>query len=115
MKRIPKALREQVWQLWNGNSFQKKCWVRWCENIVTPFDFEVGHNVPRSRGGTDNLDNLRPICSRCNKSMSNQWTIDEFSDLSSRSSQALERFRYVKVPAGPRDIPDAPRKLDGRD
>jgi hypothetical protein len=61
---------------------------------VTPFTFEVGHNVPRSKGGTDNLDNLRPICSSCNKSMGNQYTIDEFSDLSARSANFLERFRY---------------------
>jgi len=92
--KLPKALREQVWRVYFGDAYTKKCWVRWCENIVTPFSFEVGHNVPRSKGGTDNIDNLRPICSNCNKSMGNYWTIDEFSDLSSRSSNYLERFRY---------------------
>ena len=94
MKRMPKALREHVWKVYFGDSFSHKCWVNWCENIVTPFTFEVGHNVPRSKGGTDNLDNLRPICSSCNKSMGNQYTIDEFSDLSARSANFLERFRY---------------------
>jgi 5-methylcytosine-specific restriction endonuclease McrA len=96
--RVPKALREQVWKVYNGNTFEKKCWVQWCENLVTPFTFEAGHNIPRSRGGSDDIDNLRPICSNCNRSMGNQWTIDEFSALSSRSANYLERFRFASDP-----------------
>ena len=29
--------------------------------------FEVDHRVPRSRGGTDHLDNLQLFCSSCNR------------------------------------------------
>ena len=29
--------------------------------------FEVDHPVPRSRGGTDNLENLQLLCSSCNR------------------------------------------------
>ena len=29
--------------------------------------FEVDHMVPRSRGGTDHLDNLQLLCSHCNR------------------------------------------------
>ncbi len=29
--------------------------------------FEVDHRVPRSRGGTDHLDNLQLLCSSCNR------------------------------------------------
>ena len=29
--------------------------------------FEVDHSVPRSRGGTDHLDNLQLLCSSCNR------------------------------------------------
>jgi len=94
--RLPKALREQVWRVYNGNKFEAKCWVQWCENLVTPFTFEAGHNIPRSKGGTDDIDNLRPICSGCNRSMGAYWTIDEFSALSSRSANFLERFRFLK-------------------
>ncbi len=93
---LPKALREQVWKAYYGDSFSKKCYVRWCENVITPFSFEAGHNIPRSKGGSDSLDNLRPICQNCNKSMGNQYTIDEFSELSQRCSNAWEKFRYVK-------------------
>lgn len=80
--RIPKALREQVWINYNKQVFIAKCHVDWCTNNITPFDFEVGHNIPESKGGTLALDNLRPICGRCNKSMGSSYTIDEFSDLS---------------------------------
>ena len=30
--------------------------------------FEVDHRVPRSRGGTDHLENLQLLCPICNKS-----------------------------------------------
>jgi 5-methylcytosine-specific restriction endonuclease McrA len=97
MKKIPKALREQVWKCYYAEAFKKKCWVKWCENTITPFSFEVGHNIPKSKGGSDSLDNLRPICSNCNKSMGNMYTIDEFSDLSERCSNAWEKFRFVNT------------------
>jgi 5-methylcytosine-specific restriction endonuclease McrA len=93
--KIPLALREQVWILYFGDQkFKHKCKVSWCENIITPFSFEVGHNIPESKGGTTELDNLRPICSKCNKSMGSSYTIDEFSELSKRTSNMFECFRF---------------------
>lgn len=91
---IPKALREQVWIVHLGKVFETKCKVKWCENKITPFDFEVGHNVPVSKGGTNDIDNLRPICSKCNKSMGDNYTIDEFSELSNRSHTLWECFKF---------------------
>jgi 5-methylcytosine-specific restriction endonuclease McrA len=93
--RLPKALREQVWIVHSGRTFDAKCTVRWCENVITVFDFEVGHNIPRSKGGADTIDNLRPLCSKCNKSMSDTYTIDEFSALSVRAHTAWDKFRYT--------------------
>jgi 5-methylcytosine-specific restriction endonuclease McrA len=78
---IPKALREQVWRNHVGKVFEGKCHVTWCTNKITAFDFEVGHNIPESKGGATNLENLRPICARCNKSMGNNYTIDEWNRL----------------------------------
>lgn len=82
-KSIPKALREQVWKTYNGVRFEQKCYVTWCTNRVNTFNFEVGHNLPESKGGTTNISNLRPICSQCNRSMGNAYTIDEWNRLSS--------------------------------
>lgn len=77
-KAIPKALKSMVWLHWNGKKFECKCNVSWCKNKITPFDFEAGHNIPESKGGATTIQNLRPICSSCNKSMGNLYTIDEF-------------------------------------
>lgn len=95
-KNVPKAIREQVWIMYCGEHFRHKCIVRWCENSMTPFSFEVGHNIPHSKGGTTNIDNLRPICANCNRSMGDQYTIVEFSQLSNRSTNKWDCFRFVK-------------------
>ena len=85
-KKIPKALREEVWRTYNTRHYESKCYITWCTNRITVFDFEVGHNVPESKGGSLNLYNLRPICSRCNSSMGNAYTIDEWNKLSNANS-----------------------------
>lgn len=77
-ERIPKALREQVWITYAGKRFEKKCWIPWCKNTMNVFDFHVGHNIPESKGGTLEIGNLRPICARCNLSMSDTHTISEW-------------------------------------
>ena len=80
-KSIPKALREQVWMKYNNHSLRMKCTVKWCTNIIDVFNFHVGHNIPESKGGTTTIGNLRPICARCNLSMSNNYSIDEWDRL----------------------------------
>jgi len=79
--KIPKALREQVWIHHFGNNFQVKCPINWCQNRIDVFNFECGHNKPESKGGKTDLNNLIPICGRCNKSMSNNYTIDEWNKI----------------------------------
>ncbi len=81
-ERIPKALREQVWITWAGRRFEAPCLVPWCKNVMTVFDFHVGHNIPESKGGATELSNLRPICARCNLSMGSQYSIEEWGRLS---------------------------------
>lgn len=62
---------------------------------MTPFTFEVGHNVPESKGGSSDLDNLKPLCPSCNKSMGNTYTIDEFSVISKRREKLWECFKFT--------------------
>ena len=78
---IPKALREQVWLHYIGKKFNTSCYVKWCKNEINVFDYHTGHNIPESKGGSMTLENLRPICSRCNLSMGNNYTIDEWVKL----------------------------------
>jgi len=65
-----------------GRVFEGKCPVSWCQNTITVFDFQSGHNIPESKGGKTDLENLIPVCGRCNLSMGNQYTIDEWSKMS---------------------------------
>lgn len=80
-QRIPIALRQACWVRQFGETYQHKCYVDWCHRNISCFDFEVGHNVPESKGGTLDLDNLRPICRQCNIGMGNKYTIDEWRKL----------------------------------
>lgn len=76
---IPKAVKEQLWVRDMGCVFEGKCKVTWCTNKVTVFDFQCGHNIPESKGGETTLPNLQAICARCNTSMGDRYTIDEWS------------------------------------
>jgi 5-methylcytosine-specific restriction endonuclease McrA len=68
-KRIPKAVREQVWNKYVGATKRVgKCYCcRW--RPITDSEFEVGHNKAVAKDGKDNINNLRPICRPCNSSM----------------------------------------------
>lgn len=79
---IPKAIREQLWMETFGKVFEHKCYISWCKNTINVFDFHVGHDLPESKGGTLDIYNLKPICARCNLSMSDNYTISEWTKLS---------------------------------
>lgn len=86
-EKIPKALREQVWLTHIGKKYEAKCFISWCNNRITVFDFQCGHNIPESKGGRTDISNLLPICSRCNSSMNDTYTIDEWVKLSKPQSK----------------------------
>lgn len=84
---IPVAFREQIWLRQFGKVYEAKCPISWCHNVINVYDFESGHNIPESKGGKTIPDNLLPICSRCNKSMGNRYTITEWSSLGNDTKQ----------------------------
>lgn len=92
-KKPPKAIREQVWIVYNKRVFDTKCHIVWCNNIIHPFNFHVGHNKPRSKQGTFDIANLRPICASCNLSMGNKYTITEWNKL----SQKIPRKSFCSI------------------
>ena len=89
---IPKAVREQVWLKTCGRVYEHKCYVHWCKNKMTVFDFHVGHDKPESKGGTLDIGNLEAICARCNLSMSDNYTIEEWTQLSGKKRRCLSRL-----------------------
>lgn len=67
--------REKVWETYMKNTSRGKCYC--CEQRdITPFHFEAGHVKAKAIGGSDNVENLRPICSPCNKGMGTENLYD---------------------------------------
>jgi len=67
-RKISKALRDQVWTVYAGETFKIKCPC--CSyNDIDPLHFECGHLVAEAAGGETHLSNLRPVCRTCNASM----------------------------------------------
>lgn len=68
-KTISLPVRSKVWNTYIGEYCGKsKCMC--CGDVdISPFHFECGHVVSEKNGGDVSIENLRPICSGCNKSM----------------------------------------------
>ena len=68
-KTISKALKTKVWHKYIG----KEAGTRKClccnNNEINQLDFECGHVLAKTNGGKNSIENLRPICGMCNKSM----------------------------------------------
>lgn len=80
-QKIPAAIREATWIKNCGRVFEHKCLTPWCLNKITVFEFQAGHNIPESKGGPTTVDNLVPICARCNLSMGDRYTFTEWAAL----------------------------------
>lgn len=67
-KSLPKAVRSKVW---HDNIGEKhgigECFC--CKGVITRENYECGHITSRANGGSDSIENLKPICGHCNKSM----------------------------------------------
>ena len=90
-QKILAAFREQIWLRTFGKAYEGKCPTSWCQNTITVFDFQAGHNIPESKGGPTTPANLIPLCSRCNGSMSNNYTFTQWSALSPAVQQQQQQ------------------------
>jgi hypothetical protein len=78
-KQISKEMREYVWKKEYDKKDIGQCPVYKCTKIIEKDDFEVGHIKSVYNGGETILENLRPICRKCNSKMSSRnWT--EYED-----------------------------------
>jgi len=71
--KILSITREKCWKLWYNECKENQlvdgedapCYV-----CVTPINFrtfEAGHLISHANGGTNKVENLRPVCNKCNK------------------------------------------------
>ena len=74
-KSIPKTLRNKVWDTTIGKEKGVgDCFV--CNTNIDSKNFECGHIISVKEGGETTLENLKPICGCCNKSMGIQNLIE---------------------------------------
>jgi hypothetical protein len=67
--RINKQIRDSVWDTYIGaNEGKGSCYCN-DDHIIDSKHFECGHVVSRHNGGADSVENLRPVCEKCNKYM----------------------------------------------
>ena len=59
--------RKEVWTKRNGESVMGKCYC--CEENLHILDMECGHIISHYHGGSTELENLEPICKKCNSQM----------------------------------------------
>ena len=73
---IPKSVRSHVWNLYIGPNINEHRCLCCKKAIIKITDFDCGHVIAESKGGTHEIGNLRPICSPCNHSIGTQNMID---------------------------------------
>lgn len=67
-RKIPKVKRELIWKRYIGDCLESKCYC--CDiTTISALNFECGHINAEINGGDESIENLRPICSSCNKGM----------------------------------------------
>lgn len=91
--KITSALRSNVWNTYIGqDKVNSKCVI--CDyNSIRMDNFEVGHIRPKSKGGSNKIQNLIPICGQCNKRMNVQH-MDKFVE--ENYNQNLDNYYQLK-------------------
>ena len=75
-KNIPKHIKTIIWNKYIGEDIIKHRCLCCKKEIIRNTDFEAGHVLSVFNGGTDEVDNLRPICRPCNASMGTMHMIE---------------------------------------
>tara|TARA_B100000963_G_C22598319_1_gene658978 strand:+ start:248 stop:1354 length:1107 start_codon:yes stop_codon:yes gene_type:complete len=94
-KSISKALKSKLWNKYIGSKNGEALCIVCHNNKINMMNFECGHIIPESKGGETNEDNLLPICSLCNKSMTTQNMYDFTKYNFQNSYEALKQKKYT--------------------
>lgn len=73
---IPKSVRSHVWNLYIGPTINEHRCLCCKKAVIKITEFDCGHVIAESVGGTHEIGNLRPICSACNHAMGSQNMIE---------------------------------------
>ncbi len=76
---IIKKLRLNIWYKYFNTKTKGICSC--CEiGEINNSNFNIGHIIPISKGGTDGIENLIPICHNCYPNIGD-YTIEEYKKL----------------------------------
>ena len=75
-KTLPSSVRDSICNHYIGEDINKHRCLCCKKVLITNRKFEVGHVISVKEGGTDEINNLRPICSPCNHSMGTKNMIE---------------------------------------
>jgi 5-methylcytosine-specific restriction endonuclease McrA len=75
-QKIPGKVRSVIWSTYIGAHIAEHRCICCKRATIKQSDFEVGHVLSEAHGGTLEINNLRPICSACNKSMGSRNMIE---------------------------------------
>lgn len=95
---LNRAILSSIYSKTNG-----RCW--YCGVEIPPFsDWQVEHQQPRSRGGTNDIENLVPSCRACNVRKGRR-TVEEYRrslmvGLEHRITEALEFAEEIESYTG---------------
>lgn len=92
-KSIPSKVRHIVWRKYIGTTMNGKCWC--CNDNIKFENWHAGHVVPVSKGGSDSPDNLRPLCSLCNLSMSDTNMFDFIKEYDMKGKGSKEKYNII--------------------
>ena len=70
--KISGHLRNQVWRKYHGESETAICPISYCQTVMIKSakgSMHIGHLISEKNGGKTNIDNLKPLCSKCNCEM----------------------------------------------
>lgn len=98
-KQYSKLQLEAIWRQTFGDDsmFNMECTTPRCKTMLTPFSFEVCHDIAKARGGSDDLSNLFAGCSLCNKRQGRN-TRDEFHRMVTTAFDDVQiRGRRVEI------------------
>lgn len=76
-RKIPKVVKDTCWDKCVGNSIGEILCPICHINKINQNNFEAGHIISEKNGGPISIDNIIPICKKCNCSISSK-NMDEF-------------------------------------
>ena len=96
-ERIPHAFKIEVWNCHIGK--EKGIGLCYCcKKEIDSKHFECGHVISEKNGGALSIDNMRPICDLCNKSMGTKPMIPFITTMERYKWYETDVYMGLKIP-----------------